>query len=226
MLDLPAPQGGDVLAQPTRSRLFALLSELRRPAGTAELAEKLNLHPNGVRMHLERMERAGLLVRARRRTPRGRPPDAWAIAPDAQPAGRAPSAYHDLGRWLARAMGERRSGVRAIEATGRQIGMELAPDDHAEPAHAFHDALASLGFQPTVAKDAGGGLSLCLENCPYRDAVRENREAICALHRGMTRGLLDAIAPHARLLAFVPRDPEKAGCVIELSGLPRGAIRA
>ena len=41
----------DVLAQPTRARLFALLGELKRPAGTVELADRLGLHPNGVRIH-------------------------------------------------------------------------------------------------------------------------------------------------------------------------------
>jgi len=45
-----------VLSQPTRARLFAMLGELSRPAGTVELADRLDLHPNGVRIHLERLE--------------------------------------------------------------------------------------------------------------------------------------------------------------------------
>jgi hypothetical protein len=32
----------------------------------------------------------------------------------------------------------------------------------------------------------------------------------------MTRGLLDELMPGARLAGFVPRDPDKAGCLIEL----------
>jgi predicted ArsR family transcriptional regulator len=90
--------GEYALSQPTRARLFALLSDLQRPAVTAELAERLGLHPNGVRVHLERMRRAGLVVRARTQQPRGRPPDAWTIAPQARPADAAPSADRDLGR--------------------------------------------------------------------------------------------------------------------------------
>ncbi len=47
MIDLPAvADPDDALSQPTRARLFALLSELKRPAGTAELADRLVLHPN------------------------------------------------------------------------------------------------------------------------------------------------------------------------------------
>ena len=56
-MDLPVPSR-DALAQETRARLFALLVELRRSAGTDELADELGLHPNGVRNHLERMEQA------------------------------------------------------------------------------------------------------------------------------------------------------------------------
>jgi hypothetical protein len=39
---------------------------------------------------------------------------------------------------------------------------------------------------------------------------------VCTLHRGITRGLLDAIAPETKLAGFVARDPDTAGCLIEL----------
>ena len=209
----------DVLAQPTRARLFALLGELRRPAGTVELAERLDLHPNGVRIHLERMQQAGLVERARVRHQRGRPPDAWTIAPDARPGGSAPRAYQDLGRWLARALRSRTTGLRSIEQTGRQIGRELAPDGAAADPDAFETSLTALGFQPTAKLRESDRVTFCLRNCPYANAVYENQPAICALHKGITQGLLDALAPEAKLAGFVPHDPDQAGCLIELRGL-------
>lgn len=209
----------DVLAQPTRARLFALLGQLKRPVGTAELADQLKLHPNGVRIHLERMERAGLVQRVRVPRQRGRPPDAWTIAPGAQPGGHAPRAYQDLGRWLARAFRAGARGTRGIEATGRQIGRELAPHEEPASAEAFETSLTALGFQPTIQTRGADRTTFCLGNCPYRDAVNENQPAICALHRGITRGLLDALAPDARLIAFVPHDPDRGGCTIEIRGL-------
>jgi predicted ArsR family transcriptional regulator len=219
MIDLPViADPEDALSQPTRARLFALLSELKRPAGTVELAERLELHPNGVRAHLERLAQQGLVERARVRTSRGRPPDAWTIAPAARPGGRAPHAYQDLGRWLARAL-RAGGGQRGIEATGRQIGRELAPKDPAGDPDALETALTALGFQPSVERREGDRLSVCLGNCPYRDAVRENQPAVCALHKGITRGLLDVLEPQAKLTAFVPHDPDQAGCRIELRGL-------
>ncbi len=41
---------------------------------------------------------------------------------------------------------------------------------------------------------------------------------VCGLHRGMTRGPLDVIAPATKLTGFVPNDPYEAGCRIELTG--------
>jgi predicted ArsR family transcriptional regulator len=209
----------DVLAQPTRARLFGLLTDLRRPAGTVELAERLELHPNGVRNHLERMAQAGLVERARVRRQRGRPPDAWRIAAGARPGGDAPRAYRDLCRWLARALRPGSRGSTGIETTGRQIGRELALKDAAAGAEAFETSLTALGFQPAGTAHGGDRVTFCLGNCPYRDAVRENQPTICSLHEGITRGLLEVLAPQAKLLDFAPHDPDDAGCTFEVRGL-------
>lgn len=217
-MDLPASPA-DVLAQPTRARLFTLLTELRRPAGTEELADGLELHPNGVRVHLERLHDAGLVERERIRQPRGRPRDMWTIAPDAQPGGAAPSGYDHLGRWLARALASSRTSARTVEATGREIGRELAPAGNSDPPEQrMHAVLAALGFQPQREPKPPAGMTYRLCNCPYRDAASESPEVVCGLHRGMTRGLLDVIAPTTKLTGFVPHDPYEAGCRIELTG--------
>jgi predicted ArsR family transcriptional regulator len=124
-VDVPT-RPNDTLAQDTRAR-----------------------HPNGVRVHLERLRDAGLVARERERRPRGRPRDTWAISPDAQPGGDPPSAYRVLGRWLVRALADAKAPVRNAEATGRQIGRELASaDGEAPPEQRFRSALVALGFQP------------------------------------------------------------------------------
>jgi predicted ArsR family transcriptional regulator len=208
-----------VLAQPTRRRLFALLGELGGPASTDELAARIALHPNGVRTHLQRMRDAGLLSHRRVSGPRGRPRDEWAIAPTASPGAEAPQAYTALARWLARTIPPTRSRLREVEATGRKIGQELAAGPAASPAQAIVDQLAALGFQPQTQARPHGELGCRLANCPFRDSVRANPDVVCTLHRGLTRGLLDQLAPTARLARFVPHDPERAGCEIEISGL-------
>jgi predicted ArsR family transcriptional regulator len=217
-IDTPATStADDVLAQPTRARLFAMLTELRRPAGTVELAERLGLHPNGVRVHLERLEAAGFVTRSRAPQTRGRPRDAWSVSPTAGPGGAPPTGFRELARWLARTIPVRPGRLREVEATGRQIGRELAGTGELQPGtETLYPTLAALGFQPHVDRSSAGRITYCLGNCPYKDAVRVNQPVVCTLHRGITRGLLDTLEPGARLVDFVPRDPDKAGCLIDV----------
>jgi predicted ArsR family transcriptional regulator len=217
-VDVPA-RPGDTLAQPTRARLFALLGELRRPASTEELAAYLGLHPNGVRTHLERLHAVGLILREREHLARGRPRDAWALSPDAQPGGDPPTGYAELARWLVRSLAAASTRVRDVEASGRRIGRDLvAADGELAGERRMHDALVALGFQPAREPVAADRLTYRLRNCPYREAVRERQPLVCGLHRGLTRGMLDVLDPKTKLVGFVPRDPDAAGCLIELRG--------
>ena len=216
-MDAPA-RPEDPLAQPTRARLFALLRELRRPASTEELAERLGLHPNGIRVHLDRLRDDRILERKRERQPRGRPRDMWLISPDTAPPAGAPATYAQLGRWLARALAAGATNLRKIEATGREIGHELAPKPETAPEASLYAALSALGFQPRRESHTPERLSYRLCNCPYRDAASENPEVVCGLHRGITHGLLDELGATSQLTAFEPHDPSDGGCLIEISG--------
>lgn len=218
------PDGpGDVLAQPTRARLFACLANIGRPAGTDELAAELGLHPSGVRVHLDRLRAAGLISRERVSLPRGRPRDIWLVAADAPPGGEPPDAYAQLARWLALSIPARPARLREVERAGRELGRELLRDPVDGPAEeTIGRALTALGFAPQREARDGHRVVFRLGNCPYRRAVRENQPVVCELHRGLTRGLLDHVEPSARLTRFVPEDPDRAGCVIEVAGLLPG----
>ena len=208
---------GDVLAQPSRARLFAHLAGLGRPAGTNELAAELGLHPSGVRVHLERLRAAGLVARERVPQKIGRPRDSWSIAPDALPSGEPRDAYPRLARWLARSIPARPARLREVERAGRELGRELQPAGGVAE-ESMGRALTALGFAPQRQPAKAGRVLFRLGNCPYREAVRENQPVVCALHRGLTRGLLDQLDPAARLTDFVPKDPDRAGCLIEVEG--------
>jgi predicted ArsR family transcriptional regulator len=195
------------------------LGQLGGAASTVELAEGLGLHPNGVRTHLQHMRDAGLLTHRRAPQPRGRPRDEWAIAPTARPGGDPPHAYGALAVWLARSIPATPARLREVEATGREIGQELASRTAVPSERAIGDLLTALGFHPDIARGPEGRLHCRLGNCPYRDSVRENQDVVCTLHRGLTRGLLDRLAPTATLARFVPHDPDHAGCEIDIDGL-------
>ena len=215
-MDLPS-SNDDPLTQPTRARIFALLAEEKEALRTDELATRLRLHPNGVRAHLERLSDAGLVERSQARGGRGRPSDRWTVEPGAQPAGQPPSAYSDLAIWLARAIPPGTSRLREVERAGREIGREIAPRHAADPVESLGRTFAALGFQPSVDVKADGSLTCRLENCPYRDSVRQNADVVCTLHRGITAGVLEKLDPKAKLTRFEPRDPDQAGCIVEVS---------
>jgi predicted ArsR family transcriptional regulator len=216
-LSTPLPED-DVLSAPIRARLFTALAALRRPATTEELARQVRRHPNSARAQLRRLADAGLLECRIERQKRGRPKHLWAILPTARPGGDAPQAHSDLSRWLTRAIRPREQ-LAELEAAGREIGRDLAPEAHGRSLRdAMQDALTALGFAPH-AEPAGEeeGLRYVLGNCPYRHAVAENPHVVCTLHRGITQGLLDRLHPQSRLTGFVARDPFAAGCLIEFA---------
>lgn len=201
-----------VLSQPTRARLVALLRESNGPMATAELAEKAGLHPNGVRNHLELLFEAGLVERSQSSHRRGRPRDEWTIAESGRFEDPA-AASSDLVRWLARAYPSGRHGLRRIESIGREVGLEMRIETGSDPKLDFISALRRLGFRPEE-EEREAGFNCRLGTCPYREAARENREVVCSLHRGLTRGLLESVDPGFRMLEFEPRDPDAAGCLI------------
>lgn len=221
-MDLPV-SSDDVLSQQTRARIFAWLVRHQIAASTEELATGLDLHPNGIRRHLEMLSEAGLVERRQSKGRRGRPGDLWLVAAGAHPGGERPVGYGDLARWLARAIPAGRNRLREVERAGREIGGELAPKEELEdPVEGFRQVITALGFQPELDIAADGGFTCRLENCPYRDSVRENADVVCALHRGITDGLLAELIPEAKLERFEPHDPELAGCVVGVAGA-RGA---
>jgi len=220
-MELPRVLKDDALAEPPRARLFRLLTELRRPATSDELSKLTGRHANTVRVQLRRLADAGLVERTTVRQGRGRPRHMWALAPTAVPGAEGAEAHRSLGRWLARAFGTDSTRLEDIERTGTAIGRELAPAAEQRGVSAVMcDALTAMGFQPRTEALGDSRVRFELGNCPYRDAVRENQPVVCALHRGITHGMLHHIDPRAALTDFVPSDPDTAGCLIDIA-LPR-----
>ncbi len=95
-----------------------------------------------------------------------------------------------------------------MERSGRELGRELGQRRDRTPAEElFGRTLTALGFAPQRKRRKSGRVTFTLGNCPYRDAVRENQEVVCTMHRGLTRGMLDAFGRSAKLTEFVPMEP-------------------
>ena len=111
------------LGDNTRYAIYLELARSSRPLATAEIAETLDLHPNTVRPHLERMRDVGLLdVETDARGTVGRPQHRYSIAGDAPTLGLEPATFRVLSRMLVRlAAGAGLGADEAVEA-GREQG--------------------------------------------------------------------------------------------------------
>lgn len=120
------------LGDDTRFALYLHLAEATEPQSAAQLAERIGLHPNTVRPHLERLREAGLLeVEAFRPGTVGRPQLRFALRPEAP----WPSPDHSVQAVLSgllAALAER-MGADGQDAAhlGRDWGRQAAQRDRA-----------------------------------------------------------------------------------------------
>lgn len=216
------PRPAEVLAQPSRRRIAEVLAAA--PAGLTpfELADAVGLHHNAVRRHLDVLARAGVVASEREAAAGrpGRPSRRYRlIAVD----GLAEAGHGELVRLLLQLVRRAGAGEREVEDFGRDEGRLMGRDG--EGISKLVQTLAGLGFAPDdvtpdVARQAGE-LDVRLLHCPFAAAVlAEGGALVCALHRGLTLGVLDVAAPDAYLAGFEIRDPIAAGCRVHVRGLP------
>lgn len=207
-----------VLGDNTRYAIYLEIARSAVPLATADIARTLQLHPNTVRPHLERMRELGLLdqsVDARGGV--GRPQHRYTIAPDAPSLGLEPPVFPLLATMLLRVAAE--AGASADEAAeaGQAQGRLAAARWAGAPAgRAVVGELERLGFDPEVV-DGDDCLTVCFMHCPFRDLAEANPALVCGLHRGIVEGLVDELGG-ARVVEFrslLDRD----GCQVDLDAL-------
>ena len=205
------------LGDNTRYAIYLELARATMPRSTADVAEALELHPNTVRPHLERMRDVGLLeVAVDGRGSVGRPQHLYSLAPDAPSLGLEPPAFPLMAGLLANVAAACGPDPDAVASVGRAHGR------HAGAAHAAHRALegseacvaavraelADLGFDPVEQTD-GGVTTIAFTHCPYRQLAEAFPDLVCHLHRGVVEGMVEVLGG-ARVASFATladRDP-------------------
>jgi predicted ArsR family transcriptional regulator len=205
------------LGDNTRYAIYLELARSPIPLATGDISRTLDLHPNTVRPHLERMREVGLLdQRVDTRGGVGRPQHLYFLAADAPSLGFEPPAYPRLATMLVRmATAAGISPDDAVDA-GRDQGTDdarrVAVGSPCVPALA--SLLGELGFDPAeVATERES--TLAFMHCPYRDLAERNPALVCGLHRGLVEGFVDARGG-ARVTGFrtlVDRD----ACQVDLA---------
>jgi len=180
---------------------FAIYKELGRspaPLSATDLAERLALHPNTVRPHLDRMREAGLVeVEPIHRGTVGRPQLRYSLAPGAPGLGLDPPAHTLLAGLLA-ALAEQIGGDGLDAAhLGRRWGTEAS--GRRQTGRGCLGALVAeldrLGFDPVESELGGGGarmrrVRVDFLHCPFRELAEAYPELVCNLHRGIVEGVV------------------------------------
>lgn len=200
---LPPLEVLKALGDNTRYAIYGELAVSRRPLATAELAERLGLHPNTVRPHLERMREVGLVeLEIDARGEVGRPQHRYSVAQEMPLLG--PAVTDGLSEMLAEvAMSAGASGADAYDV-GRARGAAAAARRRTAPSclEALVGTLDEMGFDPGVSAAADPDTALVdFAHCPYRPQAETHPELVCSLHRGMIEGFVDVMGD-ARVAEF------------------------
>ena len=180
----------------SRADVLDMLRAADGPLGVREVAQRMGLHPNTARFHLEALTEAGLAVRGaeERETP-GRPRIGYRAAAGG-PAGRR--RYRLLAQMLTSLIaGTMPEPGGAAEAAGREWGAYLTEQPPPYQKLSSGQAIGKLtaimediGFSPQVQAEGGGQYRLHLLRCPFREVAQDHQDVICALHLGLMRGAL------------------------------------
>ncbi len=188
---------------PTRRDIFLFAHEEPEGVTASAVAERFDLHVNVARHHLDKLAAGGYLEVATER------PSGGAGRPSKRYRATEPevtldvNVRHDdvLVTLLGRALESLPPGrAQALaEEVGEEYGRTMAASMGAEAAqrsfraalHAVADALTAHGFAARAEKH-GDELRIVSEHCPFGGAAVEH-PVICAVDRGMVKGMLGAI---------------------------------
>jgi predicted ArsR family transcriptional regulator len=210
------------LADPSRARILAELADAS-PLDARDLAQRVGLHVNTVRVHLKALAEVGL-VEAETLPPqgRGRPRVAYSASADAREegGGRYRLLAEILTALVAR-LGPGTSGQSEEigEAWGRYL-VEAPPpfaslsDD--EALSRLLELLAKIGFQAQLDQGIRGRW-LLMRPCPFLELARSHQDIICPIHLGLMRGALAELGAKVRATKLEPFvQPDL--CVARLAG--------
>ncbi|WP_328705036.1 helix-turn-helix transcriptional regulator [Actinomyces faecalis] len=208
---LPHPSWDDLSARAELStahlRVLETVETAHRPLRAAEVAQRLGLHHNTVREHLDSLVSAGFVSATAQPTGRrGRPALAYAaVAPD---PGEVLDSYLALLDAVAQTLGEGEEAERLAVEIGRRWAHETtledgavsegpsdttrAQDDLPLPApdqavQTLLPGLTRMGFAPELVED-----KVVLRACPLVTGSRVPHDLVCLMHEGFLNEALPA----------------------------------
>jgi predicted ArsR family transcriptional regulator len=191
---------------PTRRDIYLAIRETPAGVTATEVADRFDLHPNVARHHLEKLSAGGYVtvdvdrvdgVRAA-----GRPSKRYRIAEQDAVLMFPPRRDDLLATLLARALDvlpPDQAEAMAEEVGfdyGKTLAARMAPSEGHRSVKAalatVAEALTAHGFS-SHAESSGSSLTIVSEHCPFGAAAQQYPHVVCAVDRGLIRGLMSGL---------------------------------
>lgn len=197
------------LADPSRARILAMLAD-EGALDARELAGRVGLHVNTVRVHLNALVEAGLVESETLPSQgRGRPRVAYRASAAAREEGgrRYRLLAEILTALVVRFGSEATAQLEEIsEAWGHYLVDSPPPFAEVSDAEAIErllGLLTEIGFQPELDKGKRGRRIL-MRPCPFLELARSHQDVICPIHLGLMRGALAELGAKTRATKLDP----------------------
>lgn len=216
---------GSRTTSPRRGEVLAVLRAADAPLGVTETAERVGVHPNTVRFHLDALVDEGAVERRTQQpSGRGRPRTVYTPRPGMDRGGTR--GYRLLARMLLSRLAVTGSeGRSAAMETGRAWGRFLVeqPEPYRRPtpedaAARLVRLLDDLGFAPD-AEDGTPPARIRLRHCPFLELAEEHGQLVCPLHLALMQGALDELRAPLTATGLEPF-AEPGACLAHLAPAP------
>lgn len=209
------------LGDETRFSMYQELAGSTSALTATELADRLGIHANTVRLHLERLREAGLVeVEPVHRGTVGRPQHVYSLAPGAPGLGFDPPSYTLLAGLLATLAERVGADADDAAAAGHTWGKEAGRRTRARSCmKALAGEMDRLGFDPQNEHLPGHRVDMAFLHCPYRELAEAYPELVCNLHRGICTGVVESVGGGRveQFSTLYDRDPCRVTVAVEVS---------
>ncbi len=203
------------LGEETRFTIFRTIAGAADPLTVQDLVERIGMHHSAIRIHLNKLVDAGLIISQKRHRPGvvGRPQLAFLPSPHAVSITLPPRDYRFLAR-LAMDLATRTDDATDLDEFGFMWGRDYirdrgraadGPFPLAQAIDVVRREMSGSGVSTAVERQ-DKSFELSIHNCVFAELAPDFDPTICTLHQAVLRGMVSQICAE-------PIDWEHSACI-------------